>query len=244
MKRTSSRTGDHQTINEHGETERLGHIDGVTTSPPRNEADKKAAALQQALFRLYDQDNQPDIVYTEDGPQYGTTFHDAEDPRLAAEIAAAEKRLDDHLITHRAQLGDLERWKPDYAAIDDRADSRPSPADHDSETSIVTAPCDLYERMLSASDQLTGVQAAFHELHREYQALRDNPADLDTDRLGASLDPQTAAMLIVDDLARLGRDLNAVQFALAQTGRRYASRLKLTEHTAAQLARLDSDPPL
>jgi len=59
-----------------------------------------AQALEKRLFELYNIENAPDVVYTEDGPEY--VLLDSEpDPQLAASIAKAEKQLDDYLRSHR-----------------------------------------------------------------------------------------------------------------------------------------------
>lgn len=96
--------------------------------PPdeRAAAERKAEALEEVLFRLYDAANRPDIVWTEDGPEYGDTYDEAEDPQLAAEIAEAEKRLNLHLTAHRAELAGHDRWKGYYPDLDARGEPTPN----------------------------------------------------------------------------------------------------------------------
>ncbi|MBF6278071.1 hypothetical protein [Nocardia nova] len=84
-------------------------------------AELEAKRLQARLFELYDMDNSPDIVWTEDGPEYGDTFDDAEDPALQESIKKAEAALDDHLNQHRAELADIARWKPYYELAEEEA---------------------------------------------------------------------------------------------------------------------------
>ncbi len=85
---------------------------------PNSSAHDIAVELQQALFRLYDQDNQPDVEWTEDGPQWGTTFHDAEDGNFEPKIEAGEQQLDDYLREHRNELGSHPHWRSRYSALD------------------------------------------------------------------------------------------------------------------------------
>ncbi|NNH72994.1 hypothetical protein HLB23_24560 [Nocardia uniformis] len=76
-------------------------------------------ALKNSLFRLYDHANQPDIVWTEDGPAWGDTYHDADSLELAADIIAAEDKLTAALREHRDELGADPRWQPFYAELDE-----------------------------------------------------------------------------------------------------------------------------
>src|SRR6266567_4300697 len=104
---------------------------------PNRSAHEIAAELEQSMFRLYDQDNQPDVEWTEDGPQWGITFHSAEASDLAPVITVAEMRLDAFLREHRPELGDMPHWQHHYAEIDQldsgfeqqRADGAAPPGD-------------------------------------------------------------------------------------------------------------------
>ncbi|MFI2589830.1 hypothetical protein ACH498_25005 [Rhodococcus erythropolis] len=87
------------------------------TPPASSEAELEAKRLQARLFELYDMDNSPDIVWTEDGPEFGETFDAAEDPALQESIKKAEAALADHLNQHRAELADIARWKPYYELL-------------------------------------------------------------------------------------------------------------------------------
>ncbi len=90
---------------------------------PNKPAHALATDLEQALFRLYDLDNQPDIEFTENGPKWGTTFHNAETANLAPAINVAELRLEAFLRSHRTELADLDKWHTHYAHYDEN-DSR------------------------------------------------------------------------------------------------------------------------
>ncbi|MEV6341232.1 hypothetical protein AB0M12_41745 [Nocardia vinacea] len=87
-------------------------------------ADKQAEALEKALFALYDEVNRPDIVWTEDGAEYGDTYDDGADPKLTAAVEKAEKRLNEHLAAHRAELAGLDHWKSYYTAMDQMKETR------------------------------------------------------------------------------------------------------------------------
>ncbi|MGF6888030.1 hypothetical protein ABIA39_006543 [Nocardia sp. GAS34] len=76
-----------------------------------------ARALQKRLFELYDIENAPDVVHTEDGPEY--VLLDSEpDPQLTASIAKVEKQLDDYLRTHRDEPELAEEFASYYAGQD------------------------------------------------------------------------------------------------------------------------------
>lgn len=77
---------------------------------------KVAEALERQLFALYDEENRPDIVWTEDGPQYGDTYDDGDDPALQQQIRRVEKALDDHIAAHRDELATHPDWADKAAA--------------------------------------------------------------------------------------------------------------------------------
>lgn len=124
-------------------------------SEPRSEAVETADRLERELFSLYTVANRPDIIWTEDGPEYGDTYDDADDPELAASIRDLEVKLDAHIAAHREELAADHRWS-------DRASSKNyyggSPI-----TGELLSPADTF--VIPDSDGSTYVMAAVRELY-------------------------------------------------------------------------------
>jgi hypothetical protein len=84
----------------------------------RDELSRKAERLEERYFGLMSRANRPDIEYTEDGPRYGTTYHDAESPQLNSEVDVAEAELERFLQENRSVLESNPRWALDYVRRD------------------------------------------------------------------------------------------------------------------------------
>ncbi|WP_157129421.1 hypothetical protein [Nocardia amamiensis] len=102
---------------------------------------------------------------------------------------------------------------------------------------IRTAPVDLYERLHGVDDRLTELRRELNAIRREYATLRRHPEALAVDTLGKPMDPVVATDAALHGLAQADRELDGAEQWIATVRGQYATRLKLTDAAADELAR-------